>query len=86
MPDKFKPRTFAETKSETLFIINASAERGHTGSDIDDCQAAIREERLFQNFHALDKLLHFLCRAFMLDWVYTVLLKVVYGMSNILHF
>lgn len=55
MPDKFKPRTFAETKSETLFIINASAERGHTGSDIDDCQAAIREERLFQNFHARNR-------------------------------
>ena len=35
-----------------MFVINASAERGHTGSDIDDCQAAIREERLFQDFHA----------------------------------
>ena len=35
-----------------MFVINASAERGHKGSDIDDCQTAIREERLFQDFHA----------------------------------
>jgi hypothetical protein len=59
--------------------------------------AAKREHRSLNNFveclqecehlvHALDKLLHFLCRTFMLDRVYTVLLKVVYGMSNKLHF
>ena len=39
-------------KKQTLFVINASAERRHKGSDIGDCQAAIREERLFQDFHA----------------------------------
>ena len=36
--------------------------------------------------HALDKLLHFLCRAFMLDRVYTVLLKIIYSMCKELHF
>ena len=52
MPNIPKPRTFAKVKSETLFVINASAERGHTESDIDGCQAAIRAEWLFQNIHA----------------------------------
>ena len=52
MLDNFRPYTFARATSETLFIINASAERGHTRSDIDGCQTTIREERLFQDFHA----------------------------------
>ena len=52
MLDNFKPCTFAKVKSETLFVINASVERGHTRSHIDGCQTTIREERLFQDFHA----------------------------------
>ena len=52
MADNSGPRTFARVKSESLFVINASTERGHTGSHIDGCKAAIREERLFQDFHA----------------------------------
>ena len=44
MPDNFKPCTFAEVKSETLFVIDASAERRHTRSHIDGSQTAIRTE------------------------------------------
>ena len=59
MPDKFKPRTFAETKSETLFIINASAERGHTGSDIEIAESAgVGVGNIYNYFTSKDELFH----------------------------
>ena len=48
MPGNFKPCTFTKIKTETSFIINASAERRHTGAYFGGCQTAIRAERLFK--------------------------------------